>query len=83
MSECSAYTECEVVYASPIIIDENGQECIDYADNQPKACAEFGCSADPTITFAKPSDSEECWMIASGCLPDGWSYCDATNQDCP
>jgi len=82
VDECSTFEECEVVYASPIILDENGNECVDYANQEARVCETFGCSAEPTITFAHPPDSDQCWMFASGCLPEDWSYCDTNADTC-
>ena len=82
VDECSTFEECEVVYASPIVLDENGNECVDYANQEARVCETFGCSAEPTITFAHPPDSDQCWMFASGCLPEGWSYCDTNPNGC-
>ena len=83
VDECSTFEECEVVSAYPIVLDENGNECVDYASQEAQACETFGCSAEPTITFAHPPDSDQCWMFASGCLPEGWSYCDTNADTCP
>ena len=82
VDECSTFEECEVVYASPIVSDENGNECVDYASQEARVCETFGCSAEPTITFAHPPESDQCWMFASGCLPEGWSYCDTNADTC-
>jgi hypothetical protein len=82
LEECDSFEVCELVSGSPIVINDNGEECVDYATQEPQACVEFGCSADPTITIASPPNSDQCWMFGSGCLPEDWSYCDSSPQDC-
>jgi len=82
LDECPNYAECEVIVGSPIVSSTEGEECIESSQQEPKACVESGCSADPTVTVAHPPDSEQCWVFASGCLPDGWVVCSVFPPEC-
>ena len=83
IESCGEYAECEIVYAQMMVYNEDA-ECTDFDASEPVACAPFGCSAEPTVTFAKPYDVSECWMIPSGCLPEEWTTCEAgIQQNCP
>ena len=82
LDECASYDQCELVVGSPIVENTDGEYCIDYSVQEAQACADYGCSADPTITIAHPPDSEECWVFPSGCLPEGWSYCTQSPSAC-
>ena len=82
LDECSNDPQCELVVGSPIVENASGEYCVDNSVQEAQACADAGCSADPTITIAHPPDSEECWMFPSGCLPEGWSYCTQSPSTC-
>ena len=82
LDECASYEQCELVVGSPVVENEMGEYCIDNDTQEAQACADYGCSADPSITIAHPPDSEECWMFPSGCLPEGWSYCTQNPSSC-
>ncbi len=81
LEDCDSYEGCETLSGYPIII-VNETECVDNSTQEIKACVETGCSAEPTITVAHPPDSQECWLFASGCLPEGWERCSTYPQDC-
>ena len=80
--ECSNHEECELVYGSPIVQNDAGEDCVDYDGQTPVGCADLGCSADPTTTVASPPDSDQCWFFASGCLLEGWETCSDYPADC-
>ena len=83
VEECGGYSECETVYAQLSSYNEDAS-CTEYGTSEPIACEFRGCSSEPTITFAQPTGSQDCWMIPSGCLPQGWEICGANGtQDCP
>ena len=82
LDECGAYEQCELVSGYPVVLNDLGEECIDSSVQEPQACVDYGCSAEPTITIAHPPDSDECWMFTSGCLPEGWVLCEGAPSDC-
>ncbi|MEC7983856.1 MAG: hypothetical protein VX278_01750 [Myxococcota bacterium] len=73
--ECATQEQCELISASPVVTNDDGSICVDNSSQETIACEFAGCSADPTITVASSPDSDTCWVIPSGCLPEGWQTC--------
>ena len=75
IDECAAEAQCEIISGSPIVTNDDGENCVDTSTQENLACEFAGCSSDPTITIASSPDSDSCWVIPSGCLPEGWETC--------
>lgn len=75
---------CTTIDARPFQDDGAGGTCVDYDDPpEPQGCmpATYGCTA--ALTSAAPaSDPADCWSFSSGCIPDGWEYCESDYQEC-
>ena len=82
LDECANYDQCELVSGSPIITNSSGEECLDSSVQEDKACVDYGCSAEPSLTVAHPPEDEQCWLFPSGCLPDGWTTCSDMPSEC-
>ena len=82
IDECATEEQCEVISGSPIITNDAGEICVDSSGQTDIACEFAGCSAEPSITVASSPESDTCWVIPSGCLPEGWETCGEYPDSC-
>lgn len=77
VASCAADAGCTTLDGREITIpDTGGATCYNLGTAEPLSCVPAGTSCPAVITFAASPDGGPCYMLTSGCIPDGWVACE-------
>lgn len=73
---CAEAPQCAVLSGGPVDWTEDGACYV--GDAEPQGCQDADLACPPALAYgAAPDADDACFEFASGCLPAGWTACDA------
>ena len=79
IDECDEVSSCTVIYATPILINED-EHCYQ-PDNliESVGCMEADQMCTDHTSFAALSTADQCYQFSNDCVPEEWSECDLSS----